>query len=263
MQEIKGIILQPLSGKKYSWANYDSETDDFLSFFQDIMTNEVGEFFSVNHNTEELGGYLLIPYTRAKKCFGAYYITSGKEIFDDLDFDWVYSIDHSKSYNFVKEVSQRDLLEESRNYEPEFEKQHDGNPRMFHYKIEGPSKDYQAYINDLLSNTDDYPDGTEHPYKFEVRRTEIHRDAKVQEWLLNTADGICESCDAKAPFEKDDGSPYLEIHHLKMLADDGSDKVTNAIAVCPNCHAQLHHGVNKDKLLEKIYSKVTRLVKEI
>ena len=262
MQEFKGIILQPLSGKKYSWSKYDSETDDFLSFFQDIMKNEVGEFFNVSHNTSDLDGYLLIPYTRSKKCFGAYYLNDGKRLLKDPDFDWAYSIDHSKSYNFVKEVSQRDIIEEAKNYEPEFTKENDGYPTLFHYRLDAIPNDFNIYINDLLSNTDDCPKGTETPYKYEVRKTEIHRDPKIIEWLINQANGICECCDEKAPFLKDDGSPYLEIHHLKMLADDGSDKASNAIAVCPNCHRELHHGVNKLTQLEKMYSKVARLVKE-
>jgi 5-methylcytosine-specific restriction protein A len=34
----------------------------------------------------------------------------------------------------------------------------------------------------------------------------------------------------------------LEVHHKIRLADGGFDTVENAIAVCPNCHRQCHHG---------------------
>ncbi|WP_342542729.1 HNH endonuclease signature motif containing protein [Paenisporosarcina sp. FSL H8-0542] len=37
-------------------------------------------------------------------------------------------------------------------------------------------------------------------------------------------------------------NPYLEVHHIKRLADNGEDSVENAIAVCPNCHRELHFG---------------------
>ncbi|MDD2369315.1 MAG: HNH endonuclease [Sulfuricurvum sp.] len=262
LEEIKGIILQPLSGKKYSWSNYNSDRDEFLTFFQDIITNEIGEYFNVNHNTEDLSGYLLIPYSKQKKCFGAYYLNAGKKLSNNPDFEWAYHIDHSKSYNFVKEVSQRDLIEEAKNYEPEFEKQHDGNPSLFHYRLDGLSNDYRKYINKLLLNTNDYPEGTEKPCKYEIKITQIHRDSKIKEWVLNEANGVCECCNEPAPFEKDDGFPYLEIHHLKMLANDGSDTVANAIAVCPNCHRELHHGTNKQTKLDNIYSKISRLKKE-
>ena len=47
-----------------------------------------------------------------------------------------------------------------------------------------------------------------------------------------------------------------------MLADGGSDKVTNAIAICPNCHREFHEGMNKNNKIEEIYIKVSRLVRE-
>ena len=42
------------------------------------------------------------------------------------------------------------------------------------------------------------------------------------------------------PFLKINGARYLEVHHLKRLADGGSDTIENAVAVCPNCHRELH-----------------------
>lgn len=45
----------------------------------------------------------------------------------------------------------------------------------------------------------------------------------------------------KAPFlRKKDNSPYLEVHHIITLANGVDDTVENAIAVCPNCHRELH-----------------------
>ncbi|WP_250452543.1 HNH endonuclease signature motif containing protein [Caballeronia sp. ATUFL_M2_KS44] len=62
--------------------------------------------------------------------------------------------------------------------------------------------------------------------------------------VLLRANGICESCGAPAPFVRKDGSPYLEVHHVTRLADGGVDEVSNAIAVCPNCHRERHFGVD-------------------
>lgn len=48
-------------------------------------------------------------------------------------------------------------------------------------------------------------------------------------------------CNSEAPFiRRTNGSPYLEVHHKTPLAEDGEDTVENAIALCPNCHRELH-----------------------
>jgi len=80
--------------------------------------------------------------------------------------------------------------------------------------------------------------------------------------VLNKAEGVCENCRSKAPFIKETGTPYLEVHHLRHLADGGSDTVSNTIAVCPNCHQEFHYGSNKFKLLNHIYSNVGWLTAE-
>ena len=57
------------------------------------------------------------------------------------------------------------------------------------------------------------------------------------------AEGDCQHCKMKAPFNRTtDGSPYLEVHHIQRLADDGPDTIENAIALCPNCHREAHFG---------------------
>lgn len=67
--------------------------------------------------------------------------------------------------------------------------------------------------------------------------------------VLARANGVCERCKADAPFiRKKDGSPYLEVHHKTRLADGGEDTVTNAVALCPNCHRELHFGKHKKAL---------------
>lgn len=68
------------------------------------------------------------------------------------------------------------------------------------------------------------------------------RNPDVVAEVLDRANGICELCNAPAPFRRPDGRPYLEIHHKVRLADNGDDTVKNAVAVCPNCHRQKHFG---------------------
>lgn len=72
------------------------------------------------------------------------------------------------------------------------------------------------------------------------------RNPYVVAEVLERASGVCERCDSPAPFERrKDNSPYLEVHHKVRLADGGEDTVQNAIALCPNCHRELHFGVLK------------------
>ena len=44
-----------------------------------------------------------------------------------------------------------------------------------------------------------------------------------------------------------DNSPFLEAHHIKQLAKGGLDTISNAVAVCPNCHRELHYGIKKNE----------------
>lgn len=90
------------------------------------------------------------------------------------------------------------------------------------------------------------PLGNSTPSKQIKKSTSFSRDPKVVAWVLNNSNSICESCNKPAPFTKLDGDLYLEVHHIKRLADGGSDTVTNAVAVCPNCHRALHFSDQKN-----------------
>lgn len=64
----------------------------------------------------------------------------------------------------------------------------------------------------------------------------------VAEALLR-AKGFCERCGLAAPFQrKSNGSPYLEVHHKIPLSEDGTDTLENVLALCPNCHREVHFG---------------------
>jgi 5-methylcytosine-specific restriction protein A len=79
---------------------------------------------------------------------------------------------------------------------------------------------------------------------------------------LHCAKGKCEKCGENGPFiSETTNTRYLEVHHVKRLADGGYDSVSNAVAICPNCHRELHHGSNKLQLLEELYRKISRLMR--
>ncbi|WP_259596199.1 HNH endonuclease [Clostridium botulinum] len=81
------------------------------------------------------------------------------------------------------------------------------------------------------------------PEKVDRGSSGFKRDPDVVAEVLIMAAGNCERCRNPAPFKRaSNGTPYLEVHHKIRLADGGEDTVENAIAVCPNCHRELHFG---------------------
>lgn len=106
------------------------------------------------------------------------------------------------------------------------------------------------------------PPGRKAPAKSNTITTQYQRDPEVVAWILEQAAGACEACGENAPFQREDETPYLEVHHLRMLADGGSDTTTNTIALCPNCHREFHYGRNKKVLAHNAILKIHRLVAE-
>ncbi|WP_300626783.1 HNH endonuclease [Pseudomonas sp.] len=105
------------------------------------------------------------------------------------------------------------------------------------------------------------PDGIAQPQKVSTVSTAFVRDPKVRAWVLKQANGICEGCGSNAPFEVD-GQPFLEVHHVKHLAQKGSDRITNAVALCPNCHQRCHRSSDREVFTEALYAKIGRLARE-
>jgi 5-methylcytosine-specific restriction protein A len=106
------------------------------------------------------------------------------------------------------------------------------------------------------------PGGTAKPEPKETMSKTYQRDPEVKAWVLREAQGLCELCDASAPFVAHDDVPFLEVHHVKHLGDGGSDQVENAAALCPNCHRALHYAKDKAARKSTLYEKVGRLVLE-
>ena len=103
------------------------------------------------------------------------------------------------------------------------------------------------------------PVGNMRPQTTLAEVTQFSRDPAVKAWVLQEANGKCECCGQPAPFVDPYGSPFLEVHHVRQLADGGADVISNAVAVCPNCHRELHYGGGAKTLAEKLYDMVSRL----
>ena len=105
----------------------------------------------------------------------------------------------------------------------------------------------------------DPPAGRVKPSKDRVASERFARDPNVITWVLENADGICEACGKKAPFEREGGDPYLEVHHVRPLSEGGPDKPNNALACCPNCHRELHFGRQRHHFRSSILQRINRL----
>lgn len=104
----------------------------------------------------------------------------------------------------------------------------------------------------------DVPKGIERPEQTQSSGKSYVRDPEVRAWVRQQANGRCEGCGEPAPFEKD-GRPFLEVHHVKHLAQEGSDRPSNAVALCPNCHRRCHHSGDRDEFTASLFKKVDRL----
>jgi len=96
------------------------------------------------------------------------------------------------------------------------------------------------------------PVGQKLPAKVTRSAEHFQRDPWVKAWVLQNAKGKCGLCGGDAPFVDDAGFPFLEVHHVIPLADGGDDVVSNAVALCPNCHRRCHHGADRREIKRRL-----------
>ena len=85
------------------------------------------------------------------------------------------------------------------------------------------------------------------------------RDQKVRDHARLRADGRCEFCN-ELGFESDDGTRYLECHHIISLAKQGPDHLSNVIALCPKDHREAHYGKRRDELEKGMVAKLKVII---
>lgn len=106
------------------------------------------------------------------------------------------------------------------------------------------------------------PQGVHNPAATEVRNQQVFlRSALVKAWVLQESVGICEGCENPAPFYLPNGQPFLEVHHVKPLAEGGADVVENAVALYPNCHYICHLSTDRESFTANLYIRISRLIR--
>lgn len=123
----------------------------------------------------------------------------------------------------------------------------------------GENATFQSKVERTKAKKNQPPVGNKTPLGVQTSVTQYVRDPEVVSWVLSEARGVCECCKQPAPFERVDGSPFLEVHHVLRLADGGADIIQNAVAICPNCHRRLHYGADKKELAEALIKTIPRL----
>jgi|GEM_PF-3452251 predicted restriction endonuclease len=125
------------------------------------------------------------------------------------------------------------------------------------------SVELEKNVTALLSIPNlDKPQGVAKPAKIAITQTTevIERDPKVKAWIIQNAGGRCEYCQELA-FIKEEGLGYLEVHHLRTLAEGGSDTIHNTVAVCANCHRKLHFARNKVEMRQELIQRFSDRLK--
>lgn len=91
--------------------------------------------------------------------------------------------------------------------------------------------------------------------------TAIERSKVICDYVFARASGQCEEC-GSAPFNRPNGTVYLEAHHIRRLTDGGPDDPRFMIALCPNCHRQAHYGRDAKAFNEQLQDLVRQKEKQ-
>ena len=225
--------------KKQNWSREELEASvkSYLEMRQKDLNGE-------NYIKKEYYQRLSKAFSRTEKSF-EYRMQNISHVFSLMGRDWVKGLKPAKNVgsNVFREIVE--IIADLENNLP---------------------NEYASFQNDVNNSfkktKKSPPSGSKKPKKSQTSSTKYVRDPEVVAWILNFANGICECCKKPAPFNKEDGTSFLEVHHLKQLADGGSDTTTNAIAVCPNCHRELHFGVNKVNIKKEVINSIERLINE-
>ncbi len=143
-----------------------------------------------------------------------------------------------------------------------FSKKANKKPKLFTLPT-ADSRELEKRVAKLLELTDlEPPEGVENPEVTTQNNVQsIKRDPKVKAWVIRNAKGRCEYCEDTA-FVKDDGKGYLEVHHLRQLANHGTDKICNTVAVCANCHRKLHYAENREEMRKTLIKRLSSRLKD-
>ena len=89
--------------------------------------------------------------------------------------------------------------------------------------------------------------GSDVPARRLITAMSYARDPRIRRAVERRSKGCCELC-GKPGFRRPDGTRYIETHHIIALANEGEDRVSNVLGLCPEHHREAHYGARQDKL---------------
>jgi HNH endonuclease len=100
--------------------------------------------------------------------------------------------------------------------------------------------------------------GSDSPIRTTVTTQQYARDPQIRLAVLLRARDRRDFCNCLG-FLRDDGSRYLDAHHIIALANDGADRMTNVIALCANDHRRARFGCDRNELEQQMIQIVDHL----
>jgi hypothetical protein len=85
------------------------------------------------------------------------------------------------------------------------------------------------------------------------------RDPRVRDAVRRRAAGKCELC-GEPGFQTIAGERYIECHHVIALVNDGADRMSNVIGLCPNHHREAHFGARAADLEQQMICKLADIM---
>ncbi|WP_081015327.1 MULTISPECIES: HNH endonuclease [Pseudomonas] len=85
--------------------------------------------------------------------------------------------------------------------------------------------------------------GRDEASRFLATVSRVARDPNVRKAVIRRCQGRCErpGCGASRPY-----TGFLDVHHI--FGVEVSDRVSNCVALCPNCHRDAHFSIDRETL---------------
>lgn len=130
-------------------------------------------------------------------------------------------------------------------------------------KREVPHADIMARLMNreppaTADSLNDLDAGSDVPHTLTSTGRRFVRNPRVRAEVLRRAGGSCEFCGTPG-FITEAGALYLEAHHILALSEDGKDRRTNVIALCPLDHRRAHLAPDRKALNREMAREVARL----
>jgi hypothetical protein len=120
----------------------------------------------------------------------------------------------------------------------------------FHRRLAGQDP---AILVDAINDI-----GSDMPDRAMASGMRYARNEQVRQLVLGRAKGKCELCGTLG-FLLPDGHRYLECHHVIALANEGEDRVSNVVALCPADHREAHYGARAEEIEAELIKNLTYL----